>query len=198
MQNTPSLQSLAALLWPEVVAPDRVMSMVQIKLIWVFTLNWIVWNKNSVLLLYSHIIHMELYTYTRKIITTAQERRHATQSFRKIYLSLYLNGLCVRESWGPNRTATYWPPTLMAISVSFLFSRVAQPEARRPSFLVGADFLYHILSPNTVISKTNWLPVFTKLYNSSIAHSISAHNWPSECGTCAVFGMACFIVIARK
>ena len=29
---------------------------------------------------------------------------------RKIYLSLYLKGLCVRASWRPNRTATYWPP----------------------------------------------------------------------------------------
>ena len=26
---------------------------------------------------------------------------------RKIYLSLYLKGLCVRGSWRPNRTATY-------------------------------------------------------------------------------------------
>ena len=33
-----------------------------------------------------------------------------TQSFRKIYLSLYLKGLCVRGSWIPNRPATYWPP----------------------------------------------------------------------------------------
>ena len=31
---------------------------------------------------------------------------------RKIYLSLYLKGLCVRGSWRPNRTATYWPPLL--------------------------------------------------------------------------------------
>ena len=28
---------------------------------------------------------------------------------RKIYLSLYLKGLCVRGSWRLNRTATYWP-----------------------------------------------------------------------------------------
>ena len=26
---------------------------------------------------------------------------------RKIYLSLYLKGLCVGGSWRPNRTATY-------------------------------------------------------------------------------------------
>ena len=28
--------------------------------------------------------------------------------------------------------------------------------------------------------QTKWLPVFTELYNSSIAHSISPHNWPSK------------------
>ena len=36
-----------------------------------------------------------------------------TESFRKIYLSLYLKGLCVRGSWRPNRTATL---TLLAIN----------------------------------------------------------------------------------
>ena len=64
----------------------------------------------------------------------------------------------------------------MAISVvSFSFSRAAQPEAWRPS-LLNADFLYRILSPTGL--QTHWLPVFTELYNSSIAHSISPHNWP--------------------
>ena len=46
--------------------------------------------------------------------------------------------------------------------------------------------------------KTNWLPVFTELYNSSIAHSVSPHNWPSACVTSVVFGMACLIVIKQK
>ena len=45
-------------------------------------------------------------------------------------------------------------------------------------FLPGGGFPYHTFSP------TNRLPVFTELYNSSIAHSI--------------FGMACLIVIKRK
>ena len=52
-------------------------------------------------------------------------------------------------------------PTLMALSVvSFSFSRVAQPEARGPSSLLGAGFLYRILSP-----KLNFM--CTQLYNSS-------------------------------
>ena len=104
--------------------------------------------------------------------------------------------------------------------VPFSFSRVAQPEARGP-LLPGAGFLYHILSPTGLVSKllnqgsrgpllsgagflyhifspTHCLPVFTELYNSSIAHSISPHNWPSECVTSAVFGMACLIFIKLK
>ena len=62
-----------------------------------------------------------------------QNQRHTIRTrdtvLRKIYLSLYLKGLCVRGSWRPNRTATYWPPLLWSISVSFSFSRAAQPGA---------------------------------------------------------------------
>ena len=113
---------------------------------------------------------------------------------REIYLSFYLKGLCVRGSWRANRTATYWPPTLVAISVSFPFSWAAQPGTWGPATLghvsqssilfltrlitncsiggreptlLGAGFLYLILSPTGLVSKTNWLPVFTELYNSS-------------------------------
>ena len=70
----------------------------------------------------------------------------------------------------------------MAIGVvSFSFSRAAQLEAWGPT-LLGAGFLYRILSPTGL--QTNWLPVFTELYNSSIAHSISLewHVWLSSSG----------------
>ena len=44
-------------------------------------------------------------------------------------------------------------PTLMAISVmSLLFSKVGQSEARGPT-LLGAGFLYRILSPTGLVSK---------------------------------------------
>ena len=48
--------------------------------------------------------------------------------------------------------------------------------------LLGADFLYRILSPTAPNTKhsTAWLPVFTELYNRWIAYSISPHDWPSE------------------
>ena len=41
----------------------------------------------------------------------------------------------------------------MAISLSFPFSWVAQPEDKGPSSLLSAGFLYHLLSPNSPISK---------------------------------------------
>ena len=87
---------------------------------------------------------------------------------RKIYLSLYLK--CVRGSCRPNRNCNILTLTLMAISVvSFSFSRAAQPEARGPT-LLGAGFLYRILSPTLRSPK---LTDFTELCNSSIARSVS-------------------------
>ena len=97
--------------------------------------------------------------------------------FKEVFARLYLKGLSVRGSWRPIRTAT-----LMDIgTVSFLFSRATQPEARGPT-LLGAGFLYRILSPTG--PQTHWLPVFTELYNSSIAHSITLewHVWSSSSG----------------
>ena len=88
-----------------------------------------------------------------------------SEDFFKKYTSHFICKVCdcERGSWRLNRTAIYWSPNLMAISVvSFLFSKAAQPE-------VG--FLCCILSPTGL--QTNWLPVFTELYNCSIAHSIS-------------------------
>ena len=96
------------------------------------------------------------------------------------------------------------PLTLIAISVSFPFYWAVQPGAWGPASL-GAGFLYRILSPTRLISKnsvgglgapsagcwlslphlvtngsglqTNWLPVFTKLYNSSTS---TFHLWTSQ------------------
>ena len=81
------------------------------------------------------------------------------------------------------KTAIYWPPTLMAISVvSFSFSWCSTGGLGAQ---LSAGFLYHI-SSLTHLVPNSWLPVFTELYNSSIAHSI-AHS---------IFGMACMIVIS--
>ena len=44
MLSTPSLPSFSGPLWLGVVAPDRVLSMVQIEINCVIMLNWNVWN----------------------------------------------------------------------------------------------------------------------------------------------------------
>ena len=80
---------------------------------------------------------------------------------QNMYLSLYskgskrvTQGFTVRGSWRPNRTAIYWPPTLMAVSVvSFSFSRAAQPEAQGPSSLLDDGVLYCISSPTGLLPK---------------------------------------------
>ena len=57
-------------------------------------------------------------------------------------------------------------PTLVAINVSFPFSRVAQPGAWRPA-LSGCWFSLPQLFSNWSGLQTNCLPVCTELYNSS-------------------------------
>ena len=44
MHSTHSLPLIPGLLWPGVVAPDRILSMGQIELNCILMLNWIVWN----------------------------------------------------------------------------------------------------------------------------------------------------------
>ena len=65
--------------------------------------------------------------------------------------------------------------------VSFSFSWTAQPGAWGPS-LSGTCSHPSIFSPTGL--QTHWLPVFTELYDSSIAHSISLewHVWSSSSG----------------
>ena len=92
---------------------------------------------------------------------------------RKIYLSLYLKGLCVRGSWRPNRTATYWPPlwwpsVFLSCSPGLLnrgpggptslghvlISNSSDPQLlNQGPTLLGAGFLYRILSPTGLVSK---------------------------------------------
>ena len=66
--------------------------------------------ETRVILLYGHNHdHDQLYKHI-----CMQNHNNDTKTsdtvLRKIYFSLYLKGLCMRGSWRPNRTATYWPP----------------------------------------------------------------------------------------
>ena len=100
-------------------------------------------------MLYSHIIHMQLYRYTcRNLLNTITM---SDTVLRKKYLSLYLKGMCVSGSWRPNRTAHIdLPSSCGQSSMSFSFSRVAQPEAWGPEegqLSAGCCFLYSNISP---------------------------------------------------
>ena len=137
-----------------------------------------------------------LYTHVRKhnddtIITS-------DTVLRKIYLSLYL---CVRGSWRLNRTATYWPRLLWAsaflsrspellnrgpgaqplwvlvFSTASCLQLVWSPNSQSGVWglpLLGAGFLYRILSPTGLVSKlTDFLS--TLIY-------IIVQRPPSSCG----------------
>ena len=58
----------------------------------------------------------------------------------------------VRGSWRPNRTEIFWPPLFWLSRCVFLFFLYAQPEALG-STLLGAGFLYCILSATSLVSK---------------------------------------------
>ena len=140
--------------------------------------------------------------------TMKKDERHF---FKKIYLSLFLKGLCVRGSLRPNRTATYWPPLLWSSALCLFRSQgllnrrpggpLCWVQLSLPHLVTnGSDlqtqsgfpkgpFCWVVTFSTTsclypIWSPTNWLSVSTKLYNCWIAHSI--------------FGMACLIVIKRK
>ena len=91
--------------------------------------------------------------------------RQATQFFRKIYLSLYLKGLCVRES-EMEQNCNILTPTLMAITV-FLSRSPGQLNwgTGGPASL-GQGPHSIILSPTDLISNW-WNFLCTELYNSS-------------------------------
>ena len=90
----------------------------------------------------------------------------------------------MRESWIPNRTAIYRPPLLWPSALCL--SRSPGLLNRRPGGPLSAGCwlpLPHLVTKGSAL-QTNWLPVFTELYNSSIAHSISLewHIWSSSSG----------------
>ena len=66
----------------------------------------------------------------------------------------------MRGSWRLNSTATYDPHSIGHNRISFPFSWATQRGAWRPT-LLGAGFLYRILSPTGLVSKLIWSPTAT-------------------------------------
>ena len=89
--------------------------------------------------------------------------------------------MCEREFWRPNWTATYWPPLLW---LSASLSRSTGLLNWRPGDPLCWMLAFSIASCHPTGLQTLWLPVFTELYNSSIAHSISLEwlVWSSSSG----------------
>ena len=132
-----------------------------------------------------------------------------------MYLSLYCKGskrlfkVCVWKGSGDRtETAIFWPPLLWPSTLCLSCSPDAQPEALG-STLLGAGFLYCILSSTSLVPKfhrgsrapprpgvafpttprlysvsnCNWNCVLTELYNSSTAtRSLKSHVWSSSSG----------------
>ena len=112
---------------------------------------------------------MHIYTYTCKntMTTHNKDQRHSLLE-KYIPLTLFERFVCEREL-ETELNCNILTPILMAISVvSFLFSRAA-PGAHS----AGCGLSLPHLVTNGSDHQTNWLPVFTELYNSSIAHSSS-------------------------
>ena len=120
-------------------------------------------NFSPVILLYSHV-HAEY-------ILMQWIKMNEDFFKKKIYLSLYLKGLCVRGSWRPNRTAIYWSPLLWPSALCL--SRSPGLLNRRAGGPLCWVLAFSTTSCHQRVSNLNWFPVFIELYNSSIAHSIS-------------------------
>ena len=106
----------------------------------------------------------------------------------------------MRGSWRPSRTATYWPAHLWPSGFLSRSPDAAQLEARGPT-LLGAGFIYRILSPTGLISKlwspnsdflsspsyiivqspTQYFPI-TGHRNMSLPPSLEWHIWSSSSG----------------
>ena len=98
-------------------------------------------------------------------------------NFTLLYL---LKGLCVRGSWRPNRTATYWPSLLWPQRRFFpiLLGCSTGGLGAQPHWVLvfsTASYLQLIWSPTGLIP--NWLNFLcTELYNSST----STFLWASQ------------------
>ena len=102
------------------------------------------------LLLYRHLQH-----HNDTIIKTSLTKYlplTLLQGFEKV-----IQGFRVRGSWRPNRTEIFWPPLLWPSTLCLSRSPDAQLEALG-STLLGAGFLYCILSATSLVPKLHRVP----------------------------------------
>ena len=89
---------------------------------------------------------------------------------KKIYLSLYLQCLCVRGSWRPNRTATYWPPQPLRTSPCVVLILLGCSTGG-----LGAQPLRDMFSFQHLL--TNWSGLQTSLQTQSGVTKAPSVGW---------------------
>ena len=98
--------------------------------------------------------------------------RRVKTSLKKYTSHFIWKGSHVRASWRPNKIATYWTPLLWPSALCL--SRSTGLLNRRPEGLAFCWVLFsllHLVSNSFDLQLTDFL--FTELYNSSIADSVS-------------------------
>ena len=114
-------------------------------------------NKWDVVLLYSQIIYIQLYTEIYSNMMTRFNERTNTLLYKNIPLSLYSRkgyemvdvGYVWEVSWRRRETATYWPQVpLYYTSIFSSFCWAAQPGSWGPKPSVRSGFSLQHLIPN--------------------------------------------------
>ena len=106
-QITPSLTSHPGLLWPGVVAPERVLSMGQIEQNCVLMLNWIVWNRT--------VLAFKLRTYAkRRWYSDSGKYTQPSQNTTEYF------GTSRRRHWPPCQCTQNWIHVLYSNRQHFL------------------------------------------------------------------------------
>ena len=132
-----------------------------------------------------------VYSYTDSCRTQRHNEDEGHSSLRIIYLSLYLKGLkgllnvLLWEGVGDRTELQYIDPHTYGYQrCVFLVLQGCSTGGPGGQLSAGCWLsLRHLVTKLSEL-QTNWLPVFTELYNSSIAHSISLewHVWSSLSG----------------
>ena len=122
------------------------------------------------ILLYSHMqIHAE---HNNAIIKTSED-------FFKKYASHFIERFCVWEGVWVRTELQYIDPHSYGHQ-RHVFLALQGCSTGDPLSAGCWLPLPHLVTNGSAL-QTHWLPVFTELYNSPIAQSISPHNWPSGC-----------------
>ena len=138
--------------------------------------------------LYSHMINIQIYTYTCRIHIDAIIKT-SEDFFKKLYLSLYLKELCVWEGV-EDRTELqhidcHSNGHQRCVFLVLQGCSTWGPGAHSAGYGLSLPHLVANGSGLQTSLQTNWLPVYTELYNSSIAHSISFDRHQEEKLSCS-------------